>query len=449
MLKKLLNVIVWLLKICFYLSLYAVFYILFAKFDPWLTRLNRTSVVTTCTFVLFGLAMTKAYGGYAIGVHKSKPIIYSMILATAITDFCAHLMLCIMSTNDMSGRKFVYQHPLVLLLVFVIQIALIYFFVYLGNYIYFSIRRPEKCCVIVQRIDDADDLMVRLKKYKKQYRIRNLVEYRDPDVYDYIDAADSVFFYNISLGHRSRLVEYCYQKNKNIYYNLEISDIVALGAKVVSIDDKVMMMDPVKDLTFEQSFFKRLVDIVISLVALIVASPIMLVCAIAIKLDDGGHVFYRQKRATKNGRIFYMIKFRSMKEEGSCNKSVTKDDDRITRVGKWIRKFRVDELPQFINILLGDMSVVGPRPEMVENVEKYTAELPEFEYRLRVKAGLTGLAQIEGKYNTSPSDKLVMDLMYIENYSLLEDIKLILKTPTVIFKSEESTEAFSNDKENK
>ena len=186
-------------------------------------------------------------------------------------------------------------------------------------------------------------------------------------------------------------------------------------------------------------------DLAVAVVGLVVASPIMLACAVAIKLDDHGKVFYKQKRLTKYGRVFEVYKFRTMKEENSIHKSVTANDDRITRVGKVLRKFRLDELPQLLNILNGDMTVVGPRPEMLENVEKYTSELPEFSYRLRMKAGLTGLAQISGKYNTSPKDKLVMDLMYIENYSIWQDFKLIFQTITVFLKASESTEAFGQE----
>lgn len=195
----------------------------------------------------------------------------------------------------------------------------------------------------------------------------------------------------------------------------------------------------------EQRIAKRLTDIGISLLALILLSPLMLGCALAIKLEDRGSVFYKQKRLTKYGRVFEVYKFRTMKEENSIHKSVTEDDDRITKVGKVLRKYRIDELPQMLNILKGDMTVVGPRPEMLENVEKYTSELPEFSYRLRMKAGLTGLAQISGKYNTSPRDKLVMDLMYIENYSIWQDFKLIFQTITVFFKASESTEAFGRE----
>ena len=206
-------------------------------------------------------------------------------------------------------------------------------------------------------------------------------------------------------------------------------------------------MSEVKGLTIGQRFAKRLLDILLSFVMLIIASPFMLVCALLIKLDDGGSVFFRQKRATRDGRVFSVLKFRTMKEDNSVNRSVTTDDDRITRVGAKLRKFRLDELPQIINIFLGDMSIVGPRPEMLENVEKYTEQLPEFSYRLRVKAGLTGYAQIAGKYNTSPKDKLMMDLMYIERYSIWQDLKLIIQTITVFFKSEKSTEAFEVKKD--
>ena len=164
-----------------------------------------------------------------------------------------------------------------------------------------------------------------------------------------------------------------------------------------------------------------------------------------IKANDGGKVFFKQKRATIHGRVFEVYKFRTMRENVE-NRSVQEDDDRITKPGKFLRKTRIDELPQLINVLKGDMSFVGPRPEMIENVEMYEEELPEFRYRLRVKAGLTGYAQIAGKYNTTPKDKLIMDMMYIENFSILKDIQLIFQTFIVLLKSD-STEAFSTKKD--
>ena len=192
------------------------------------------------------------------------------------------------------------------------------------------------------------------------------------------------------------------------------------------------------------SIVKRVFDFIASLLFLVLFFWVFLAIAIAIKLDDGGDIFYRQNRATYGGRVFQIVKFRSMRQEvGDIHRSVTSDDDRITRVGHVIRKFRIDELPQLWNVLKGDMSIVGPRPEMLENVEKYTEELPQFSYRLRVKAGLTGFAQVYGRYNSTPKDKLILDLLYIENYSIWLDIKLIFRTFLVLLTPEKSTEAFS------
>jgi lipopolysaccharide/colanic/teichoic acid biosynthesis glycosyltransferase len=185
-------------------------------------------------------------------------------------------------------------------------------------------------------------------------------------------------------------------------------------------------------------------DLAICLPALVIAAPIMLVVAIAIKLEDGGPVFFKQTRATRDNKTFDILKFRSMivdAEKEGKSIPATDGDPRITKVGRIIRATRLDELPQILNILKGDMSIVGPRPERVEHVEEYTRELPEFSYRLKVKGGLTGYAQIYGKYNTSAYDKLRLDLMYIENYSILLDIKLILMTLRIMLKKE-STEGF-------
>ena len=197
------------------------------------------------------------------------------------------------------------------------------------------------------------------------------------------------------------------------------------------------------------AFFKRFFDIFLCVFALIVLSPVFLVIAILIKCEDGGPVFYRQDRVTLNGNVFSILKFRSMivnAEKDGKSQPATGRDPRITKVGHIIRATRIDELPQILNILKGDMSIVGPRPERVEHVQKYTEEIPEFGYRLKVKGGLTGYAQIYGKYNTSAYDKLRLDLMYIENYSFLLDIKLILLTLRIILKKE-STEGFEMQEE--
>ena len=175
---------------------------------------------------------------------------------------------------------------------------------------------------------------------------------------------------------------------------------------------------------------------------LLVASPIMLLIALAVKIHDGGTVIYKQTRLTMGGRQFYVYKFRSMRmdaEKDGVARLASEEDDRITPVGKVIRMTRMDELPQLINVLKGDMSLVGPRPERPEIAEEYETWLPQFKSRLKVKAGLTGYAQIYGKYNTTPYDKLKLDLTYIQNYSFLLDLKLLLLTAKILF-MKESTE---------
>lgn len=440
--KKFQKTIVLLLKLLLFFCLFCIFFLIFGNENEWLLRPSRTAAITMLTFAVLGIALMSVYGGYKIGVYKSKPIIHSMTLATFFTDIITHLQLCIMNTNAANNQTFRYEDVHLLLLVMLLQFVVIVFFAYFGNYVFFTINSPEKCCVVTSSKYALNNIVPKIRKYKKQYRITDMVLYTDEHLFDIINRSDTVFLYDVPMATRTMLVEYCYANNKNIYYNFEMCDIVSLRGRTSILDDKPLVASQVGGLTAEQTIVKRTMDLVISAIALVVTSPIMLACAIAIKAEDGGKVFFKQKRATLGGKIFEVYKFRTMREAGSVNRSVTEDDDRITHVGKVLRKFRIDELPQFINIFKGEMSVVGPRPEMIENVDEYTQELPEFSYRLRVKAGLTGYAQIMGKYNTSPKDKLVMDLLYIEHYSIWGDIKLILQTLTVFLKASDSTEAF-------
>ena len=200
-------------------------------------------------------------------------------------------------------------------------------------------------------------------------------------------------------------------------------------------------------LTIEQRFFKRATDIIVSLALLIITSPLLLISALAIKLYDGGPIFFRQDRSTINGQIFKIHKFRSMivDAEKDGARPAEDNDPRITPVGKILRASRLDELPQLIDILIGNMSLVGPRPERIEHIKQYSEEIPEFVYRLKMRGGLTGYAQLYGKYNTTPYDKLQLDLMYIQNYSFFLDIKLILMTVKIIF-MKEITEGFTKEK---
>ncbi len=446
-LKRFKSTIVMLIKFALFTMLFAIFFLIFGIENAWLLHMSRTAATTILTFLVLGSASMSIYGGYRIGIYKSKPIISSMTLSTVITDFVTYIQLCIMNTNSANNQTFRFENFHLLLLVLCLQFIVIVGFAYFGNYIYFFINSPEKCCVITTSKTALNSVVPKIKKYRKQYEITDMILFTSPDLFDIIDRCDTVFVYDVPISSRTMIVEYCYSKNKNIYYNFEMCDVVALRGRTAILDDKPLYASQVKELTFEQKAVKRAFDVFFSVLGLIILSPLFALCAILIKAEDGGKVLFKQKRATKDGKIFSVYKFRTMKEKDSVNRSVTSDDDRITKVGNLLRKFRIDELPQLINIIKGDMSIVGPRPEMVENVDEYEDKLPEFSYRLRVKAGLTGHAQIAGKYNTSPKDKLVLDLMYIEKYSLWLDFKLIFQTLTVFFKAAESTEAFGHGEE--
>ena len=446
-LQRFQSTLVLIIKMALFVTLFMIFFLLFGIDNSWLLHASRTAAVTMMSFIVFGVASMSIYGGYRIGIYKSKPIISSMTLSVFFTDLFTYIQLNIMNTNSANNKMFRLENIPLFLLVLLLQFIVIVGFTYFGNYVYFFINSPEKCCVITTSKSALNNIIPKIEKYKKQYHITDAILFTAPDLFDVIDRCDTIFVYDVPISSRTMIIEYCYAKNKNIYYNFEMCDIVSLRGRDAILDDKPLYASQVKELTFEQRAIKRAFDVVLSLVALIVLSPLFLVCAILIKAEDKGKVFFKQKRATKGGRLFYVYKFRTMREANSVNRSVTDDDDRITKTGKFLRKFRIDELPQFINIIKGDMSIVGPRPEMIENVDAYEDTLPEFSYRLRVKAGLTGHAQIAGKYNTSPKDKLVLDLMYIERFSLWLDFKLILQTLIVLLKASDSTEAFNKGKD--
>lgn len=447
-LSKVQRSVIFLIKASMYVCLIGTFFLVFSTEFAWLLRPSRTAAVTFVTFCVVEAMLIAIYGGFTIGRTKSKPIVMSISIATIFADFVTHMQLCIMNVNENLNSHFVYESPHLLLLVICIQVSLIILFTYLAHYVYFTINPPEKCCVVTSSEVSLNNIVPKIKRYKKQYNIVHMIHHTSKCLFDVINECDTIFIYDVPVQEKSYITEYCYAKNKNIYFNFEIDDVVMLGARTAMLDDKPMVSAVVRDLTLEQRFVKRVMDILISSIGLIICGIPMIICAILIKAEDGGHVFFKQYRATKGGKLFQVYKFRTMKEADSVNRSVTSNDNRITKIGKYLRKFRIDELPQLFNILKGEMSVVGPRPEMIENVDKYTAELPEFKYRLRVKGGLTGYAQIAGKYNTSPKDKLVLDLMYIEKYSLWLDFKLIMQTVTVFFKASDSTKAFGK-KENK
>ncbi len=425
--------------------LFLTFFLLLSVTNPQIINLSRTAATTMATFAIVLAILTYVYGGYQLGVKKAKSVFSSIVIAIILTDIATYLQLQIMNVNPANNdRLILFGEDFWLLMgAVLIQVGLIYFFVMLGYHFYFTINPPQKCCVVASSQEQAEHIAQKIATFRQKYRLCDVVHYQCADVLETILANDVVFLGGIPDTEEAQLKTFCYHNSKTIYLQAELGDVILATSQQNVIDDTLFLYIRRVEPTLMQRFVKRASDILLSLLGLLVTSPIMLAAALAVYFSHNGPVFFRQKRATIGGKVFEIIKFRTMYQNAcdAAGQSASENDERITRVGRVLRKYRIDELPQLFNVLKGDMSVVGPRPEMLENVERYTQEVPEFEYRKQMKAGLTGMAQIDGKYNTTPRDKMILDMFYIENFSLMLDAKMILRTVTVFFRRD-STEGF-------
>ncbi len=378
--------------------------------------------------------------GFGYGSAKLTDISVSQCIAMFLVNFLTYWQLSLIAN--------VMINPLPLLILTAIDIVMCALLCYIYTALYHKHFGPRNIVMIYgteNALELEEKMSVRSDKYNITKKI--CVTEKLENIYEEIRKHESVLINDVPAEIRNDIVKYCYMNSIRVYAAPKISDIIISGAEEICLFDTPLVLVKGMGLNLEQKILKRAVDIALCSIAMIIAAPIMLVVAIAIKLEDGGPVFFKQKRATINGKTFDILKFRSMIVDAEKFGEVipaTDRDPRITKVGNVIRATRIDELPQIINILKGEMSIVGPRPERVEHVEKYSKEVPEFSYRLKVKGGLTGYAQIYGKYNTSAYDKLRLDLMYIEKYSLLLDIKLILMTLQIMLRKE-STEGFKKE----
>lgn len=298
-----------------------------------------------------------------------------------------------------------------------------------------------KSILLIYGTENALSILNKMNSRNDEYTITETIDSKVgyDSIIRAIENHDCVLINDIDSTLRNDLLKYCFERNIRTYVVPKISDVFMESTEAITLYDTPLRLVGGKRINIVEAFIKRLMDMIISTMIMIPGSVVMLIVAIAIKMEDGGPVFYKQKRVTLDDREFDMLKFRSMIPDAEKSTGVVlaeENDPRITRVGKFIRACRLDELPQFINILKGDMSIVGPRPERKSLIEEYVKSMPEFAYRTKVKGGLTGYAQVYGKYNTTAYDKLKLDLMYIENYSLFLDIKLILMTPQIMFRKD-------------
>ena len=428
-----------------YIMLFLTYFCMLSITNYAIWNLSRTAAATMATFVCSMVILTAVYGGFDIDIKKKRSVFAGVSLATFFTDLITYVILQIMNTNPNNPEAnatfiFVSEDLALMAGAFLLQLCVIYFCVAFGYRCYFRINPPLNCCIITSSQELAEHVASKMYTHRRKYKLTDVVHYECPDVRKTILEHEVVFLAGIPDTEEAQLESYCYKHNKIIYLLAELEDVIISTAEQNILDDTPFLHIHRVQPTLMQLFCKRACDILISLVGLICTSPIMLATAVILKSQGHGSVLFHQKRATLNGTVFEIIKFRTMYED-AANISAREDDDRITPVGRFLRKYRIDELPQLFNVLRGEMSLVGPRPEMLENVDRYTREVPEFRYRQQMKAGLTGLAQIEGKYNTSPKDTAILDLMYIENFSLAYDFKLMLRTLTIFFRRD-STEGF-------
>ncbi len=398
---------------------------------------RRGNWVLIGVYAVMTAVFFKAYGGFKLGYLKKTDMLYSQLISMVCVNVIAYFLISLI------GRDFMKWVPILELTV--ADFAVLTVWTFITGKIYFMIYPPRRL-IILYGSHQAAALVMKMSQRVDKYMICESVDISEDSekIKELILKYEGVIICDIPADMRNDYVKFCFENSIRAYIAPKISDIIIRGADDIRLFDTPLMLCRNYGLDFEQRLCKRAFDIVFSLIVLIPALPIMLICALCIKLHDGGPVLYKQTRLTIDEKEFQVYKFRSMivdAEKNGIPQLCTEADDRITPVGKFLRKCRLDELPQLFNILKGEMSVVGPRPERPELSDEYKKEMPEFGYRLKVKAGLTGYAQVTGVYDTSPYDKLKMDLMYIENYSLRMDLQIILMTiKTMLFPGKTNAE---------
>ena len=394
------------------------------------------NLIMVFLFGLFYYFTSHLYNGYSLPISRIYELVYSQALAALISDGILYLITLLINRHYISFFPFVPT--------FLLQFLLITGWTVAAHQWYFRQFPPKKTVVILGQGQNVDKLV---KQYGMDvhFDVQSVVPVEEclKDIPGTIGQAEVVFCCGLRSHNRNLVTKYCVAHKIGTYVIPRIGDVIMDSAKKVHLFHLPMMAVQRYNPSPEFLFFKRLYDIVLSLVALVLFAPIMVAVAVAIKLTDGGDIFYRQARLTKDGKVFQVLKFRSMRmdaeKDGVARLSTGENDPRVTKVGRFIRAVRFDELPQLLNILKGDMAIVGPRPERPEISAQYAKDMPEWNLRLQAKCGLTGYAQVYGQYNTTPYDKLLLDLMYIARPSLFEDFKIIFATVKILF-MKESTE---------
>lgn len=402
---------------------------------------RRGNWLMVAVYVILLLFFEQTYGGFKVGFYKKWNVIYSQILSLFIVNLITYFQIALID------KKF---HSVTIIGgIFAVQavVAVIWAF---GFQFVYSHMFPQRRMLLVYGERPTFHLMQKISTREDKYQICNIIHYKEgiDAIMELIHNYDAMIIGDIPAHERNQLLKLCFGQGIRTYTVPKISDVINRSSDDLNLFDTPLLLSRNEDLKIEQLFCKRLLDLVCSMIGLVLTSPFFLIIALMIKATDHGPVFYKQVRLTKDRKEFMIYKFRTMiqnAEKDGHAMLAANDDDRILPVGKFLRATRLDELPQLINILKGEMSLVGPRPERPELAEEIEKELPEFAYRLKVKAGLTGYAQIYGKYNTTSYDKLKLDLTYIRNYSFFLDLKLMIMTPKIMLLKESSEGVIEHD----
>ena len=396
-------------------------------------------------YLIFYYFIGKSLRTFRIGVDRKANLLASQVMTLFLVDFIETFVSCAIT------GQFRYYHIFALIyivLAFAQSFILCLLVMPLVDF-YRKLFKPQRIIEIYG--DDTNEKTEFMNERPDKYKIIDSISAGEgvDKIIEMLPDYEAVLLNDIPSELKNVILKECFRIGQRVYFTPKISDIIGKNSENINLFDTPLYLCRNSGINGGQRILKRIFDLFFATLALIVLSPIFVIVAIAIKLEDRGPVFYKQDRVTIGGKIFGIVKFRSMIEDAEKDGKpipAGEDDDRITKVGRFIRATRIDELPQLINIIAGDMSIVGPRPERVEHVEKYTQDIPEFAFRLKVKGGLTGVAQVFGKYNTSPLNKLKMDLYYITNYSLLLDLQIIFETVKILVQKE-STEGFTKEKQ--
>ena len=395
---------------------------------------DRGNWVVVALYAVLYMIFGRVYGGFWISLNRISESVYSQALAVMMTSGIMYVVTVLLE------RQLPDIWPVIA--AFAVQLVLSGIWSMAAHVAYYILFPATKTIIVYDERQGMEKLIQDYGFEKKFTVIKTLKVEQCIANIDLLHNAQTVFVSGVHSHERNIILKYCVEQGIMMYLVPRIGDVLMSGAQQMHMFHLPMLRVGRYNPSPWHTIAKRTFDVVSAGVLFLVISPLMLITAIAIK-TDGGPVFYKQRRLTQDGKEFDVLKFRSMRvdaeKDGVARLSTGDKDDRITKVGHFIRKVRIDELPQLLNIIGGSMSVVGPRPERPEIASQYVKEMPEFSLRLQAKAGLTGYAQVYGKYNTTPYDKLQMDLMYISNPSFWEDLRIIFATIKILFVPE-STE---------